>query len=150
MLFVRELSAALLESSKRVRKGGDHTIVPIHTWAHTIVPIHTWAHTIVPSRLCPDTIVPGLDCVQTRLCPDTIVSRHDCSQTRLCPDTIVPHWPDTIVPWHVIIVWSQSWLGRNMYVCAKTCLYPDRLTCYNKITKYSRRNTASDCWTLVK
>ena len=134
---------------------GDHTIVPIHTWAHTIVPRHDCAQT----RLCPDTIVPRHDCAQTRLFPDTIVPRHDCAQTRLCPDTFAPRYdcahtclyPDTFVPWHVIIVWSQSCLGRNVYVCAQIHIwYPERLTCYNKITKYSRRNTAGDCWALVK
>ena len=91
-----------------------------------------------PTRLCPDTIVPRHDCAQTRLCPDTIVPRHDCAQIRLCPDTIVPR--------HVIIMWSQSCLGKNMYICAQIHIwYPDRMTCYNKITKYSRRNTAADC-----
>ena len=143
--------------------GGDHTFVPIHTWAHTIVPthvcahtrlcpdtfvpshvcahtrlcphtfvpIHTWAHTIVPThvcahtRLCPDTFVPSHVCAHTRLCPHTFVPTHVCAHTRLCPHSFVltlvcAHtclYPNTFVSWHVLIAWSQSCLGRNVYVC---------------------------------
>ena len=81
---------------------------------------------------CAHTYLSPHDCAQTRLCRHMSVPRHDCAHTCLCPDTFVP--------WHVIVVWSQSW----------HIWYPDRLTCFNKITKYSRRNTAADCWTLVK
>ena len=45
---------------------GDHTIVPIHTWAHTTVPRHDCAHTRY-NRVV--TIVSGQKHV--RLCPDT-------------------------------------------------------------------------------
>ena len=125
-------------------KKGDHTFVPIHTWAHTIVPRHVCAH----SCLCPNTFVPRHVCAQTRLCPDTFLPRHVCAHTCLCLDTFVP--------WHVIIVWSQSCLGRNVsfvprLVSARThILCPNTfvprhifgaMTCYNKITKYSSRNT---------
>ena len=55
----------------------------------------------------------------------TIVSGQ--KHVRLCPDTFVPR-----------------------HVCAQTHIwYPERLTCFNKITKYSRRNDAGDCRTLV-
>ena len=120
----------------------------------TLVKLYSKCVPTETTRLCPDTIVPRHDCAQIRLCPDTIVPRHDCAQIRLCPDTIVPRHdcaqtrlcPDTIVPRHVTIMWSQSSLGKNMYICAQIHIwYPDRLTCYNKITKYSRRNTAADC-----
>ena len=70
-----------------------------------------------PTRLCPDTIVPRHDCAQIRLCPDTIVPRYDCAQIRLCPDTIVPR--------HVIIMWSQSCLGKkHVHLCPDTYLVP--------------------------
>ena len=127
---------------------GDHTIGPIHDWAHTIVPTHDCAQT----RLCPVTIVPTHDCAHTLLCPHTIVPTHDCAHTWLCPHTIVPTHdcshtrlcPHKFVPIQVCtqIVWSQSCLGRNVYVCVQTC--------YNKITKYSSRNTACDCLKVVK
>ena len=132
-----------------MQESGDHTIGPINDWAHTrlsphtIVPRHDCAHT----RLCPDTF-----CAQTRLCPHMFVPRHYCALTCLCPYTFVPTHvcahtrlcPYTFVPTHVCtqIVWSQSFLGRNVYVCVQTC--------YNKITKYSSRNTACDCLTVVK
>ena len=107
---------------------------------------HDCAHT----RLCPHTFVPTHVCAHTRLCPDRFVPTHVCAHTRLCPHSFVPRhfcahtclYPNTFVPWHVIIVWSQSCLGRNVYVCVQTC--------YNKITKYSSRNTACDCLTVVK
>ena len=130
------------------------TIVPRHVCAqtrlcpHTFVPTHDCAHT----WLCPHTIVLTHDCAHTRLCTHTILPKHVCAQTRLCPDTFVPTHvcvhtrlcPHTFVPTHVCtqIVWSQSCLGRNVYVCVQTC--------YNKITKYSSRNTACDCLTVVK
>ena len=98
----------------------------------TLVKLYSKCVPTETTRLCPYILEP------TRLCPDTIVPRYDCAQTRLCPETIVPR--------HVIIMWSQSCLGKNMYICAQIHIwYPDRLTCYNKIMKYSRRNTAADC-----
>ena len=118
-------------------KHGDHTLVPIHTWAHTIVPWHICAHT----RLCPHTFVPTHVCAHTHLCPDmlwscghnhvwtetcTFVPRHDCTQTRLFPRSVCAHTrlcPYTFVPTHV---------------CVHTCLYPHTLkfcalTCYNRV-----------------
>ena len=104
----------------------------------TLVKLYSKCLPTETTRLCPYTIVPRHDCAQTRLCPDTIVPRHDYAQTcynhvvtivsgqkhvHLCPNTFVPK-----------------------HVCAQTHIwYPDRLACYNKITKYSRRNIAADC-----
>ena len=87
---------------------GDHTFVPIHTWAHTIVPRHVCAQT----RLCPDSFVPTDVCAQqprhvcahTRI-PDTFVLTHVCAQTRLCSHKFVPRH---FVPSHVC-----DWVQRG-------------------------------------
>ena len=113
---------------------------------YMIEPTRLSPHDCAHTRLWPDTIVPRHDCAQTRLWPDTIVPRHVCAHTRFVPTHACAYTrlcPHTFVPTHVCtqIVWSQSCLGRNVYVCVQTC--------YNKITKYSSRNTACDCLTVV-
>ena len=62
-------------------------------------------HTFVPRHIC------ALTCYSRMV---TIMSGH--KRVRLCPDTFVP--------WHLIIVWSQSCLGTNVHVCAQTWLWP--------------------------
>ena len=63
----------------------------------------------------------------------TIVPRHVCAHTHLYPDMFVPR--------HVCALACYNHVPRHIF-CA--------LTCYNKITKYYSRNTAGDCWTVVK
>ena len=146
-----------------------YILEPTRLWPHDCAHTRSCPHTFVPThvcaqkRLCPDTFVPTHIWAQTRLCPHTVVPTHVCAHTRLCPHTFVPRHvcahtclcPYTFVPWHVIIVWSHAIMSGQKRVR----LWPDTsvprhlfcaLTCYNKITKYSSRNTAGDCWTVVK
>ena len=103
-----------------------------HVCAHTYLSPHDCAQT----RLCPHMFITRHICAKTRLCPHMFVTRHIFAQTLLGPDMFVPRHicaqthlcPDTFVPRHVIIVWSQSCLGRNVYACGQKHIWcPDML-----------------------
>ena len=88
-----------------------HQLVNIrrpHVCAHTNMSPHDCSHT----RFWQDTFVPSHSCALTRLCPDTFVPTHVSAHTHLCKDMLF------------IIVWSQSCLGRNVYVCNQARLCP--------------------------
>ena len=109
--------------------------------------------TLEPTRLCPYILEPTRLCshdyAQTRLCPNTIVPTHVCAHSRLCPHMFVSRYICALTCYNrvVTIVSGQkhvrlcpdTFLPRHIFGTLTGCSF------YNKITKYSRRNTAGDC-----
>ena len=88
------------------------------------------------TRLCPYMIEPTHVCAQTRLYADLFVPRLVCAHA----DTFVPTVPHTFVPRKICDMTCYNrvvtFISGHIF-CA--------LTCYEKIRKYSSRNTAGDC-----